>query len=203
MLAAARGIAWIGAAIGSILAVSFSALLLLMASCTPPSLETLAARFPSQRHDLETLIQMSDQDADFSVIDPAWLMSSAGMVTDSGTPPIKVLQSPQPDIGVNPKSHMSIERWNEYRRILKRNHITQGIRRSKPSGDAFIIVKSEGMLDNGVSAGYLYCGYGPGHSYPPCSSKELRFKQPYTNNQQAYSFLKLADRWYAYSEGPG
>jgi hypothetical protein len=98
---------------------------------------------------------------------------------------------------------MTAERWNEYRRIFKRNRITQGIRRSQPNGDAFIIVKSVGLLDNGYSNGYLYCVPGPKHPYKPCSSKETNGSQPSTGNDEAYSFIKLTDRWYAYSEGPG
>ena len=198
---------WVSAALGSMLVILVSAFLLLLASCEPPSLTTLAGRFPAERHDLETIVQMSDADADFSVIDPGWLNSSAGQVIAAepkgvSTSPVPV-DSANAGPDENPKSRMSVERWNEYRRIFKRNHITQGIRRSQPNGDAFIIVKSVGLLDNGYSNGYLYCGSGPEHSYKPCSSKEKNGSQLSTANGQAYSFIKLTDRWYAYSEGPG
>ena len=102
-----------------------------------------------------------------------------------------------------PDTGITLERWEEYRRLFSRNGITQGIRRDPDTKDAFIIVKSFGLLECGTSAGYLYCGPGPNHSYPPCSSSQSSGDHPYKPGDEAYSFVKLADRWYAYSDGPG
>ena len=200
----ARIILWTGALFGSTLAAFTSAILLLAASCSPPSLPTLGGRFAQQRRDLEILVQMADQDSDFYVIDPEWLESSAGQFREEPQAHVAlspfVRKNPGLDPLHDPEAFMTIERWNEYRRIFSRNHITQGIRRSPTSGDAFILVKSDGLVTGGSSSGYIHCGPGPEHTYPPCSSKELRFEQPnMTAEHEAYSFLKLADRWYAYN----
>lgn len=173
---------------GSIIAIITTGLLLLLWSCTPPSLSTLAGRFPSQQHDLETLIAMSDQDSQLAVIDPEWLETSDN----------------RQYLSYDPASGITAERWEAYRRIFRKNGITQGIRRYSKGGDAFIIVKSEGLLDRGYSNGYLYCGLGPIHFYPPCSSSALRGEHPYSSpGDEAYSFLKVADHWYVFSDGPG
>jgi len=37
---------------------------------------------------------------------------------------------------------------------------------------------------------------------PPCSSSQVVGDHPYAPGDEAYSYRKLADRWYAYSEGP-
>ncbi|MGD0789398.1 MAG: hypothetical protein ABR898_15575 [Terracidiphilus sp.] len=185
--AGARAVAWLSLAVGSVLAVLASALLLLMASCTPPSLESLTRSFPSERPDLETIIRMSDQDPGLSVIDPRWLQLRNGTQFSA----------------FDPRSGITEARWDEYRRIFRRDDITQGIRRYQANGDAFIIVKSEGLLDNGYSNGFVYCGPGPEHSYPPCSSKQDRGNHPYTQGDEAYSFIRLSDHWFAFSQGPG
>jgi hypothetical protein len=150
-----------------------------------PSLGTLEGRFPNQRHDLETIVSMSDHDAQLTVIDPSWLSTMDHQF-----------------LGYSPDTGITRERWGQYRRLFSRNDITQGIRRDPDTKDAFIIVKSFGLLDRGTSAGYLYCGPGPNHSYPPCSSSQSSGDHPYKPGDEAYSFIKLAERWYAYSQGP-
>jgi hypothetical protein len=94
------------------------------------------------------------------------------------------------------------ERWDEYRRLFSRNDITQGIQRDPETTDAFIIVGSFGLLNRVHSNGYLYCGPGPSHRYPTCSSPQSFGEHRYSPGDEAYPFRKLADRWYAYSEGP-
>lgn len=183
----ARVLKLIGIAVGSLVAILATGLLLLLWSCAPPSLSTLANRFPSQEHDLETLITMSDQDSQLGVIDPDWLETQDG----------------HQYLTYDPASGITAERWEAYRRIFRRNGIAQGIRRYPKRGDAFVIVKSEGLLDRGHSNGFLYCGPGPTHSYPPCSSNELHGEHPYSPREEAYSFIKVADHWYVFSDGPG
>ena len=130
---------------------------------------------------------MSDQDPNLSVIDPSWLQ----------------LRNGTQFLNYDARAGITENRWNEYRRIFRRNDITQGIRRYQPSGDAFILVKSEGLLDRGVSNGFLFCGVGPEHAYPPCSSQQAKGEHPYTEAEGAYSFVRVADRWYVFSQGPG
>ncbi len=182
-----RAVAHISIVTSALLAVCVSALLLVLVSCKPPSLEKLSKRFPSQRPDLETLVRMSDQDSQMSVIDPTWLLIRDGK------------QSFQ----ASSDSGLTEQRWNEYKVIFRRNKLSQGIRRYQANSDAFFIVKSEGLLDNGYSNGFLFCGPGPAHSFRPCSLNQAKGSHPYTEQEGAYSFIKLADRWYAFSQGPG
>lgn len=181
---------WLGvlvAAGGSIAVVTASGLLLLLWGCEPPSVAKLTRRFPSERKDLETIIAMSDQDSQMAVIDPTWLQLQG-----------QGFSSTDKAIGI------STERWDEYRKVFRRNGIMQGIRRDSAGGDTFIIVQSIGLLDNGYSNGYLYCVPGSAHRYEPCSSTEQRGEHPYSGGGDAgYEFIKLTDRWYAYREGPG
>lgn len=171
--------------ITSFLATLACGLLLLMWSCEPPSLATLKRRFPHERRDLETIVSMSDQDAQLIRIDPTWLMTRDHQY-----------------LAYSPETGITLERWDEYRRLFARNDIMQGIQRDPDSGDAFILVKSVGLLNRGTSNGYLYCGPGPKHRYAPCFSSQAAGEHSYAPGDEAYSYRKLADRWYAYSEGP-
>jgi hypothetical protein len=163
-----------------------SGILLLMWSCTPPSLETLQRRFPKQRKDLETILAMSNQDSQLLRIDPDWLATASAQYMQ-----------------YDKASGITEKRWNEYRRLFSRNNITQGIQRVPDSDDAFILVKSEGLLNRGFSNGYLYCGARPVHRYPPCTrsseSGSHEFEGP---GDEGYSFIKLDGGWYAFSDGP-
>lgn len=172
--------------VGSFFAVLIGGLLLLMWGCEPPSLQTLERRFPQQRRDLETIVSMSDHDSQLTRIDPTWLMTRDG----------------HQFLGYSPESGITRERWDEYRRLFSRNGIAQGIQRDPAKGDAFIIVDSIGLLNRGHSNGYVYCAPGPNHFYPPCLSSAPSAEHPYKPGDEAYSFHKLADRWYVYSEGP-
>jgi hypothetical protein len=185
MLSAGRWAGALIAAVGSVAAVLVSGLLLFLWGCEPPSVQTLANRFPSERKDLETIIAMSDEDFQMAVIDPSWLQLQGQDLPN-----------------VNSAVGISSARWDEYRRIFRRNGITQGIRRYAPRGDTFLIVKSVGILDSGYSNGYLYCVPGIEHRYAPCSSTGQRGEQPSTGGVESYQFIKLTDQWYAFREGP-
>lgn len=172
----------------SLVALLASGLLLLMWSCAPPSMETLQSRFPKQRKDLETILAMSNQDKHLLRIDPTWLMDDAHH------------QYMQYD----PASGITLTRWNEYRKLFSRNNITQGIQREPGSDDAFIMVKSEGLLDRGISNGYLFCGPRPVHRYAPCLNSSARGKHVVTGEaDEGYEFIRLDGGWYAFSRGPG
>src|ERR1019366_966898 len=112
-----RGSGWrkalrvIGITTTFVLAAVASAILLLMWSCQPPSIETLQRRFPKQRADLETILAMSNEDTHLLRIDPTWLMNDK-----SG----EFLQ-------YDPAAGITLERWNEYRRLFSRAGISQGI----------------------------------------------------------------------------
>ncbi len=169
----------------SFFAVAVAGLVLIIWSCEPPSLGTLQHRFSHQRQDLETIVSMADHDSQLVRIDPVWLMTRDRQY-----------------LAYSPATGITRERWDEYRRLFARNNITQGIQRDPATGDAFILVESVGLLNRGHSNGYLHCGPGPNHVYAPCFSTQPSGEHPYKPGDEAYSFRRLADRWYAYSEGP-
>lgn len=174
----------------AIIAVVASGILLLIWSCTPPSLETLSRRFVSQRSDLEKIVTMSDQDVNFSVIDPGWLMT---------TEPRQYFQAV-------PSEGMPQQRWEQYRRLFRKVHLSQGLRRDPASGDIFLIVQSFGILDRGYSNGFLHCGAGPSHLYPACSSIRTSGRHRYSpgpGESPGYVFQRIAKDWYVYQNGPG
>jgi hypothetical protein len=132
-----------------------------------------------------TIVSMSDHDAQLIRIDPDWLLTANHRY-----------------LAYSPETGSTLERWDEYRHRFARNGISQGIQRDPASRDAFILVKSVGLLNRGTSNGYLYCGPGPTHRYPPCSLSQPAGDHPYSPGDEAYSYRKLADGWYAFSEGP-
>ena len=67
------------------------------------------------------------------------------------------------------------------------------------------MVKSEGLLNNGISNGYLFCGARPIHRYAPCTSTATKGSHRFEGvgaNDEGYSFIKLDGGWYAVSFGP-
>lgn len=116
---------------------------------------------------------MSDQDTQLTRIDPAWLATRD-----------------QQYLEYSPKTGITQARWDEYRRLFSRNDITQGIQRDPETGDAFIMVESVGLLNRGYSNGYLFCGPGTNHRYPPCSSSQSFGEHPFKPGDEAYSFRK-------------
>ena len=183
----ARAIRSCGLIVGACSAFLVVAVFLPVWSCEPPSLTTLAERFSSEQADLEMILAMAEHDGNLIRIDPAWLM----------TKNFQQFQEATPETGISAK------RWDKYRELFKRNSITQGIQRDPQTQDAFILVKSFGLLNRGFSSGYLHCGPGPDHFYRPCSSSQSTGSHQFTRGDQAYSFVKLPRGWYAYSQGPG
>ncbi len=132
--------------LASCVVIVLGATVLLLWSCEPPSLATLARRFPRERHDLEAIVAMSDTDRQLIRIDPEWLAT---------------LQHQY--LTYSPETGITQARWNEYRWLFARNGITQGILRDAVSRDAFIIVASVGIVNRGHSNGFVHCGPGPYH----------------------------------------
>ena len=172
----------------------------LMLGPSPPTLVDLEKSFRQQRADLETILQMSNEDASYSRIDPTFLRKFPKIDPSSGQIDPDAFNATMPSI-----------RWNQYRHIYSRNHIRQGIERDS-SGDAFIRVQSEGLLKRGHGSGYVFCNLYPAVSgevtfrYEPCTSTKdagsHRFAGEQDGPHEGYAFKKLADHWYAYDQGP-
>jgi hypothetical protein len=82
----------------------------------PPTLAELQHDFPSKRADLEMLLGMSDEDANFSRIAPDFV---------DGAPydPNEIRRS----LGNPPKAGLPKARWDLYRAIFLRNGINLGV----------------------------------------------------------------------------
>ena len=168
------------------------------AATAPPTLSQLAKAFPSKQHDLQTILAMSDQDARFRRIDPGFVDEMAPDGSFKGR-----------FMAGDPKAGLRKPRWDEYRSIFERNYIDQGIERDG-AHDAFIRFGAEGLLNRGHGTGIVFCAESLAppatdvFRYEPCTSTESSGSGKKTEDprREAFSFQKLAGRWYAYDQGP-
>jgi hypothetical protein len=161
-----------------------SAVLRLTIFTEPPTLAELRSEFQSKRPALETIVRMSDEDQSFSRVASNFFWADAA----------------------TPGARLSEPRWELYREVFSRTGVKLGLQRDG-AGNVFIIVDSVGLLNRGHATGFLYCqstksvnGLG---FYPCFLNQEIghRDYDPRTRDE-AYSFRKLDNRWYAYDEGP-
>lgn len=179
----------------ALLAVLLLALLRFTIFRQPPTLVELQRDFSAKRTDLETIVHMSDEDLAFSRIAPDFLYRTSENPSETGVHMVG-----------DPKAGLPRNRWDAYRKIYSRNGIKLGIQRDL-SRDAFIMVDSVGLLNRGHTSGYLYCSStGPinGFRFQPCILGQEKGERRYDpkTREEGYSYRKLADRWYAYDEGP-
>jgi hypothetical protein len=85
----------------------------------PPTLAELQQDFLSKRADLELILRMSDEDADFSRIAPDFL----DRTPDSPNGMFRYMRG-------DPKAGLAEARWDAYRSIYRRNDIRLGIPQS-------------------------------------------------------------------------
>jgi len=164
----------------------------------PPSITRLATAFPERRAALEQILAMSNQDTHFSRIDPTFV--NYGYI--DGTPYGQALQgqgnSPLPD-----------ERWNSYRSLFKKIKLQQGLERDA-DGNVYFRSGAVGLLNRGHSTGYLYCRDAGSNSsqkssFEPCTlSHRDSGSQSFSMEPrgEAYSFMKVADHWFVFDQGP-
>jgi len=150
----------------------------------PPTIEKLQRDFPSRRLALEEIVRMSNEDRCFSRI-------SLNLISGDRDKPCARL----------PKM-----RWDAYRRIFEHNGIKIGIHRDD-SRDAFIVVDSIGIVNRGHMTGYVYWDPSTvvtGYRFDPCVLKGKSGHRQYdpTTRDEAYSFVRLDELWYAYDVGP-
>ena len=186
--------------LGSVFALLIVGLLILgrlLFGPDPPSLADLQKSFPKHRSDLETLLRMSDEDPDYARIDPDFVYHFPKVDPSTGQTDYDDSRAPMPS-----------NRWDEYRAIYRRDGITLGIDRNQ-AHDAFIMVASQGLLNRGHISGYVYCADPLGAQLPnifryePCTSRlDAGQHRRGVGTDEGYSFKKLADRWYAYDQGP-
>lgn len=118
-----------------------------------PSSAELAREFPARHAALDTLRQMSNQDARVVRIAPDFTLLDGSFAW------------PRPDslLGI---SHA---RWDEYRRLFKRVGSENGLGRG-PDGRLEIVIKAIGIVNRGASRGYMF---SPTLPAPVATSLEL------------------------------
>ena len=170
-------------------------LLILFWESEPPSLTELQSKFPSMQPDLETILQMSDENEQFWRIAPDFLWREAKGPTEGGE-----------FMAGDPNAGLSKSRWDQYRDIYRRNGIKLGISRNKEH-DAFVMVDSIGLLNRGHTTGYLYCSADPGKDadrFEPCQLHQDQGERKFNPDarDEAYSFRRLNARWFVFDQGP-
>jgi hypothetical protein len=160
----------------------------------PPSIARLQRDFPKERADLETILRMSDEDSKFSWIAPDFVDQRPG------DPSVKFFTRFKSG---DPKANLSEPRWALYRQIFLRNGIHRGIQRDL-AGDAFIMVRSSGILDVSLTSGFLHCAQNDRADplrFDPCLLHQDQGKRQGDSSRDGYSFQRLDGDWYAYYDG--
>jgi len=156
----------------------------------PPTISELQKKFEKRRQDLQTIVQMSNEDASYGRIAPdfkeRFVEFKTGGITEED----------------NRTPYLSPARSKEYRKLYARNGIKLGVSRKK-SGDVFIMMDSVGMLNRGHATGYVFCsgnGSEPDSQLPPCTSnKDFEVGGQYAGGD-AFVYRKLYDHWYAFDD---
>jgi hypothetical protein len=161
----------------------------------PPSPKKLERDFASKRNDLETILRMSDEDAQFGRIGPDFLYRFPEKPNEQKL-----------DIKNESRAELSKARWDAYRKIYERNGIKLGIQRDAEH-DAFIMMDSVGLLNRGHTTGYVHCAppaTAAADRFYPCSLNQEKGRQEYDPDKhlERYSFQRLDGSWYAYDDGP-
>lgn len=138
---------------------------------------------------------MSNVDQDYSRIDPTFIYNNGPKLGDF--------------MWGDASSPLAKARRKQYRALFARAHLDQGINRDA-DGNVFFIAGSIGLLDAGYSTGYLFCR-APGSAssqnspFEPCAlrpqdsgSRTFQSGPPL----EGYSFKRVADHWYVFSQGP-
>jgi hypothetical protein len=160
-------------------------LLLLMWSCASPSDKSLTKRFQRHRSQLETLVRMSQEDVE--VI----------RVADNFTRVKDDWSWPRPES----KWGITLERWNEYRRLFRKVGLNAGLEKDKV-GNVYLIAHTEGIVAHGRSKGLVYCiSSGDSDSaYLPCAEQHEEGQQGHHDGYGGYSYRKLTQNWYIFEQ---
>lgn len=157
-----------------------------------PSIEELAGRFAARRGALEQIGGMARADREYSRINPAYVTFLATGKTESS------------------RSAFIADRWKRYRDLFREAGMRDGLSQDA-AGNMFFIAGGDGLVHRGHATGYLFCGEqgsaASAHSpFEPCrlahtdaGSQQFALKP----HVAGYAFRKVADRWFAFDQGPG
>lgn len=171
-------------ALGVLLASVVVLVILLMWACSAPSDKSLANRFARHRSEFETLARMSHEDADVIRIadDFTRLKNNWNWPRSESTWGI------------------TLERWNEYRRLFRRVGLSAGLEKDGP-GNVYFIAHTAGLAVHGSSKGLVYCfvSGAPDETFLPCAEHQQQGRQEYKPGR-GYSYRKLDGNWYIFED---
>lgn len=138
-----------------------------------PSDEKLESLLKENEQDFERLITMSEENSDVVRIayDFKWLSDNP---------------SPAPDEGI------SLERWDEYRRLFDKLHLKGGLVRPLDKETIRLISDSYGLVTGGSSKGYAYSEIELEPTY-----KSLDVREPGAVGRSMI-YKKLRGNWYLF-----
>ena len=162
----------------------------------PPTLAELARDFPACRGALEKLLEMSNEDSQFSRISPNLVMLNFAPGS-----------SFRRDVTADRSDGLPKDRFAAYQEAFQQSGLKLGLDHDKVR-DTFFMVDSVGLMNRGHVSGYVRCAVdatpGDVDRFAPCLSNQdsgARQHDP-QSRVTAYSFKMVASGWYVYDEGP-
>ena len=160
--------------------IGIAALLLFLAwLALPPSDTTLVKRFGTPKGELEQLVEMANQDAQFAAIGPVLVKTVDGKEYE----PHEVHKV------------LSDARWGEYQRLFSTVGLNEGLNRDQKTGDVFLAAHTLGKTHFVATYfGFLYCSDATGRVYgfTPCVDGSD------SADKHRYRWKKLETGWYIF-----
>ena len=160
--------------------IGLAALLLLAAwMALPPSDTTLVKRFVKHKGELEQLVYMANQDAQFAAIGPDLVKTFDGKKYGPDDVPRVLSES----------------RWGEYQRFFKAVGLNEGLNRDVRTGDVFLTAHAFGKTYSVATYfGFLHCSDATGRVYgfTPCVDGSD------SADSRRYRWKKIDSGWYIF-----
>ncbi len=154
--------------------------LLLMWSCAAPSDASLTRRFQHHRSELETLVRMSQEDANVIRVADGFTRVKG----DWNWP------RPQSEWGITP------ERWDQYRQLFDKVGLSAGLEKDE-GGNVYFIVHTEGFVTHAADKGLVFCGRaGPENVFLPCAEQRAEGELGQHDGHEGNAYYRLTDNWY-------
>jgi hypothetical protein len=176
----------LGLVLLSIISVLFLFMFLIWL-CAPPSNTALLSQFKTYHSELDTLGRMSQEDMDADGI----------RITDN----FKKLEIDWAWARPKPKRRMTLERWTEYRRLLRQVDLS-GFDKDK-LGNVYLIAYATnsfaGGAASGRSKGFVHCinAGDRDKAFLPCTEQRDR-GQVEAADDKGHSYRNLGQNWYLF-----
>jgi hypothetical protein len=161
--------------------LSFGILLMCLTGCGLISDSKLEQKFRSHSADFDQLVKMFEEDQRIVIIRP----NLTTLDNDSSWP--------RKDIGI------SVERWNQYRKLFKELGLSQGLERRNDYSAILLVADGSGPVTASSYKGYAYSERPVS---PSLNSLDAKWLPPsvYDKKGHAIVFKPIAKNWYLYRE---